>query len=367
MKVQIMTLMIILSLLFFNCEDQFTIAEVDYRLNILYLDSLVPLYSGQNRLMQVQVEPFRLEDIDRLQLKAVFSEGEKVLAEWLLLDDGREEHGDAVIYDGVYSTFWNDSILTNEGEIQIRFSLLENGTEKASIDTMFSVRAVAAYEMVMTVVPDTIEESAGMFQFRKVSEDTSWQEYQITVEFYPDESFSGEAAGKEIFSGVQGGGRLTLNYDTSFAAGLKGNYYLRFIFRDSYGQSSFLTIPTAVHILNSLPEILQIYLPDSLKLPSSGTVPFEIMVYTFDQRGPADIRQVTFRVKKPDGNYSNNGDEFFLSDDGNAPDQVKNDGIYSGRFVVSSENAPGDYWFVFIVQDKVLQSSEMVAKKLTLY
>ncbi len=114
-------------------------------------------------------------------------------------------------------------------------------------------------------------------------------------------------------------------------------------------------------------------MPDSLQLPQTGNVVFNIYAYVTDAAGLGDVSKVYFDVVKPDGNPST-GNPFMMYDDGGAAglsagddDQVANDGIYTLYVQLPAGTAIGIYVFTFHAVDRSGVASTPVSHKIKVY
>jgi hypothetical protein len=157
--------------------------------------------------------------------------------------------------------------------------------------------------------------------------------------------------------------------DSSFAVRKKGNYEMRFVAEDRVGEFS-QPISKNIFIENTVPVVWDSQVADTLILPVSGSDPVDtlITIRVKDRQSLADVDAVYYYSLKPDGTLANNGNPFFMWDNGlpflgdpnqlqYAGDLVAGDGIYSFTVLLPSGAMPGKYRFSFYALDRVVQES----------
>lgn len=150
--------------------------------------------------------------------------------------------------------------------------------------------------------------------------------------------------------------------DSSYAAGKKGRYTMKFYAVDQFGAHSD-TVETMSGFANLPPEISNAAVPDTVTIPQTGSLQILITVKVKDAQSLADIQQVWFDSYLPNGNPSS-GNPFLLYDNGlpydpNNPvavgDQVAGDGVYSLTIFLPAGIPPGSYAFHFFAEDRAGQ------------
>lgn len=121
------------------------------------------------------------------------------------------------------------------------------------------------------------------------------------------------------------------------------------------------------------PVIDSLSMPDSLVLPQSNSLVFDIYAYVTDAAGLSDVSKVYFDVVKPDGNPST-GNPFTMYDDGGAAglqvgddDRVAHDGTYTLSVQLPAGTAVGTYVFTFHAVDRSGVASAPISHKIRIY
>jgi hypothetical protein len=121
------------------------------------------------------------------------------------------------------------------------------------------------------------------------------------------------------------------------------------------------------------PVIDSVSMPDSLILPQTNSLVFDIYAYVTDAAGLSDVSNVYFDVVKPDGTPST-GNPFMMYDDGGAAglqvgddDRVAHDGTYTLSVQLPAGTAVGTYTFTFHAVDRSGVSSAPVSHKIRIY
>jgi len=139
-----------------------------------------------------------------------------------------------------------------------------------------------------------------------------------------------------------------LAVDSSFSAGLKGDYQIVFRATDYFEETNEPVIDGR-GIEKLSPRLGQMTAPDTMVRGSGDTFVLEVVVS--DPQGLGDIREVRFRVIKPDGSQGFSDD---LHDDETHEDRDAGDGVFSqGISAPDPENLEGDYIFIFWAEDRV--------------
>ena len=163
--------------------------------------------------------------------------------------------------------------------------------------------------------------------------------------------------------------RLALSYPIEYDSST-GKVYLEF--QATYGNgSTTFTVEDSFYLGNIIPKIKTITAPDTLFLPDSSSVIFQLVTATVvDANGPSDIRRVGFFSYHVDqGTFLNEGNIINLYDDGSevilyepnftSGDEDPNDGTYSFKIPVFGpgnsdpglETKTGTFWWIFDAVD----------------
>jgi hypothetical protein len=361
-------LLILIISLILSCKDQFSVKSPIISLKIKKLDSLIAFQKKIDHVVEVKAQvndlTFNWSDFS-VSLRIM--DGNSVVTEFNLKDDGLSDiDGDFLKGDHVFTGIFNDSILRHVGEFTFQFFATYQSDE-ITLEKGIEVVAIPEFSFHVTFSGDTIPEGTTLFGISLDSGDANAL-YDLSVRFL-DTSAPQPIEKKSVFyQSIQfSSGIYNLIADSAFGAGLKGNFTLRFELSLQNLQTATDVLSHPVYVLNSPPEIISVQMPDSLKIPSEGTTPFDIFVKVNDKRGVQDVLRAFFKVKKPDGTYSGNGFEFELHDDGISPDQAEKDLIFSARFVVGNSNEQGTYIFEFQAEDKVNQKSQVFSFPIVLY
>ena len=101
--------------------------------------------------------------------------------------------------------------------------------------------------------------------------------------------------------------------------------------------------------------IISVSAADTLPLPPEGFYTLDTLrAEVTDTDGIDDIRSVSFTTIKPDGTLANQGQPFFMADNGNWStwgDKTADDGIYSIIIQLPSTTLPGTYVYRFTAED----------------
>jgi hypothetical protein len=132
-------------------------------------------------------------------------------------------------------------------------------------------------------------------------------------------------------------------------------------------ESSVFISSVNVVRLNHPPQISSLDAPDTLLLPSQGSVVLMLALQVSDQDGPADIRTVRFTSILPDGKPSSSG-PIEMFDDGSridlggytSGDDVAGNGMYSRIVQLRSTAATGTYTFSFVAIDRSSDTSNVI-------
>ncbi len=161
----------------------------------------------------------------------------------------------------------------------------------------------------------------------------------------------------------------TFTADSTFAAGLEtAEYTMSFTASDQFDQVTDPPFEHTVWIENSAPDLLSLSAPDTAYQPGPDDPPnvyaFELNVE--DHQGQGDIEEVYYEVTDPTGNHYGNP-AFVFRDDGEDPDPVAGDRIWSHGFIVTSSVSNfGTYTFTFYARDRAGNVSDPIEHELEL-
>ena len=147
---------------------------------------------------------------------------------------------------------------------------------------------------------------------------------------------------------------------SNFSNGKVRTYYLYFNVYDSAGNQGSMVqkILRTVNSTNEPPIISTLVAPDTMYIPPIDVIQVLLTLDVSDAQGLADIRKVFFNSYKPDGSPAS-GNPFDMLDDGgivyasgfSSGDKAANDGTYSLKINLTSDNKKGTYRFLFEAVD----------------
>ncbi len=152
----------------------------------------------------------------------------------------------------------------------------------------------------------------------------------------------------------------------SMKRGDVGDYRVEVGGTDTEGRelNSVITKFTLINGQNP-PVLADLEAPDTLTVPSQGTLVFTISVRATDPSGAADIKRVWFNTWLPSGKPST-GNPFSMYDDGTHGDAVARDGRYSLTVQLPSTTERGKYKFEFTAYDYGNLASNVIVHFITL-
>jgi len=106
--------------------------------------------------------------------------------------------------------------------------------------------------------------------------------------------------------------------------------------------------------------ILETHVIDSLTLADTTAVVY-LTAEVQDPDGLADVKSVYFFSRRPDGTLANEGRSFEMKDDGKEGGGIADDGIYTGKILLTSSAQAGLYVFLFNMKDKDGNQAEEVS------
>lgn len=210
--------------------------------------------------------------------------------------------------------------------------------------------------------------------------------YQISLQaFDPDAAFGDSVVSVQMTLYTNSGAPLgdptpltaldQINFghtiSADFAVGLDSNFYT-FAFR-AYDTFSMISdsLGKSVYIENQAPHLADPVLPDTVTKPQSGNINFPITIHAWDDQTVLDINDVELRSRKPDGQWSNNGNPFAMFDNGlpfvdslwasgYAGDEVAGDSIYTMTAFMDTNAQLGLYHFYLRATDLAGNENELI-------
>ncbi|MBL7074045.1 hypothetical protein ISS37_02240 [candidate division KSB1 bacterium] len=261
-----------------------------------------------------------------------------------LLDDANIDStsGDLVPKDGIFSKLMkSDDFAPFEGQYIFLFQALDISSNLGEhLDTVW-VGENSPPVVYNPDIPDTLLSGFAVAQFSIQVSDSQGQGDIKDVCFTIGGSVFYLLPSTQPF-------HYYLAVDSSFSAGLKGDYQIVFRATDYFEETNEPVIDS-LWIENLSPRLGQITAPDTMVRGSGDTFVLEVVVS--DPQGLGDIREVRFRVIKPDGSQGFSDD---LHDDETHEDRDAGDGVFSqGISAPDPENLEGDYTFIFWAEDRV--------------
>jgi len=279
--------------------------------------------------------------------------------------------GDLVAHDFIYSLRLNSGFATVQGDYEFRF--VAAGADAA--DTTYDQLASRVEAVSLTAEVSVAVNQAPLLD----GEDST----------FPDSLHSGfatqtwvllvtdpDAEGGDVVTGANlqilrqdavlrnliltdsGSDQWTLRADSSFSSGIStGDVLFRFTATDGFGETS-QPLDTTVWIENTPPTLSEPGAPDSVFIPSSGANDYTLTVRVTDSQGPGDLNRVYYTAEDPQGVLTESPD-FVFADNGVAPDETANDGIWTAGVSVPSTNTnTGSWTFRFYGEDRAGNTSD---------
>ncbi len=277
-----------------------------------------------------------------------------------LSDDATQ--GDILPRDGVYARRFASNLPSGTvGTARFIFYTLAGGTQHSLSDS------VEVYLPVLSEATTTMDKLANeMFAAVTVNltEDDPAPD-SVWVELYPASVELIDTLGSvemllsitlEDFGdngdSLRADGIYSRRFDSPLPFGTEG--LVKFLFLVSVDSLLHSTGDT-LSLINRKPQIDSVSAADNLKLPPSGFFTLDTLRVTVsDQDGLGDVKEVSFTMLKPDSTLANNGNPFYLEDNGQLTgygDVTAGDGIYSLIISLTSANAAGTYEYRFIAKD----------------
>jgi hypothetical protein len=285
-------------------------------------------------------------------------------------------HGDNIPGDAIYTVSIGSTVfgqVTGDGFFEILAPIELDNSDPDDLlfskDVFFADGYLnTAPVSVLESAPDSLSISAGAIAIItiKVNDEQGLEDItRVTGDLYapfspiPNETiiFLDDGAGNDLASG-DGVFSGVISYDIIETAG-PGEYTLLAQAVDQAGNGSNEIIHSIVFTsdANNLPPgFIAVTVPDSIEANNSLIV---LMAAVDDPNGLHDIDKVFFFSVKPDKTLANNGNPFFLFDDGStifrggvlSGDQVEGDGIYTLTIIIPPETVKGEFVFKFRVSD----------------
>ncbi len=277
-----------------------------------------------------------------------------------LLDDATQ--GDILPQDGVYARLFASGLPSGTvGTARFVYHALIGGVQDSLFDS------VEVYLPVLSNARTTMDKLANqMFAAVTINltEDDPAPD-SVWVELYPASAELIDTLGStdlllsipledfgDYGDSMRADGIYSRLFDSPLPFGTEG--LVKFLFLTSVDSLLHSTGDTLI-LVNHKPQIDIVFASDTLYLPPSGFFTLDTLRVTVsDQDGLGDVKEVSFTMLKPDSTLANNGNPFYLEDNGQLTaygDVTAGDGIYSLIISLSSANAVGTYEYRFIAVD----------------
>ncbi len=365
-------------MLIFSCSEEPTEPQgaVDPEIISVRIDSLWNLNAPDSNLVEIKVsDPQGFTDLKNVTLKVFDNFNQQIFLDSLYDDGGLNGTTDLIAGDGVFRNLFNPKTVTgsSEGEYTFNFSVEDKAGNKSG---ELNQKVTFAYNRPPVInsisAPSQLLSGAeaGFIFVMVADQDGDTKTTQVNLDlFQNDQSVLAQpinlfndgntAENGDIFANDS---IFSLKIDSSFAAGRLGDYKMKFVAEDEFGDKSMEFVKD-IFIENKVGQILKVSLPDSLNRPGQEGEFTESLftVSVHEPQGLTDIASVYFDLIFPDGPANNN--PFIMVDNGlpynfdnlfvEAGDKEPNDGVYSLTFLVNDDNQIGTYHFSFFVRDKV--------------
>lgn len=369
-------------LLFFiiSCEKNDPISPKDFppELSELAVPDTILTEIDQNYIFSVKCNDENgLEDIDSVRFKISTATGQLVVS-GVMFDDGNyEAHGDNVPKDGKYSIRLKLDL--NTGDYRFAVKAVDRSglhSDEAS-DRFYAMPGIINLAPVITQfqIPDTVivDEIVPFYLSIQAADPDSGDfiskvTYQILGPRLTDLAAEGTLNDNGIAGdGIAGDGFYSLATTTEFAHWKFGEYHVMIVAFDSRNKSSntiYKILPWAKKAIGVAPQIFDLAAPDTIKLPASGSDSRNISIKVRDADHYNDIKHVFFYSIKPDSTLANNGNPFFLYDDGVIDqfkwDEVAYDSVFSIQIKFPYNTTTGEYRFEF----QAIDYSDLLSNKI---
>ena len=318
-----------------------------------------------------------LDDIDSVSFKISTNAGQLVVP-GIMFDDGNyDAHGDNVPGDGKFSVRLKFDLDT--GDYRFAVHAVDRSKLKSDelSDTFYAMQGIInrAPVIIKYHIPDTVyvDEIVPFYLSVKASDPDS-QDFISKVTYQILGPKVTELAEEGILNdngingdSLAGDGIYSIKTTTEFANWKFGEYHLMIMAFDSRNKSSnsiYEILPWSKQEMGVPPQIYDLAAPDTIKLPSSGSDARNITIKARDDDHYNDIKHVFFYSIKPDSTLANNGNPFFLYDDGIIDqykwDEVAHDGVFSIQIKFPYDTNTGEYRFEF----QAIDYSDLLSNKI---
>ena len=308
-----------------------------------------------------------------------------------LFDDGIT-NGDGSAHNGIYTTQISSQFAQGTaGNYSIKIKAIDKSANESNIithqltvldgvdNTAPSITNIEIPDSVDitinngVIVQATANDIQGIADLDSVSMQVFYSDDYVLV--LKKSMFDDGTNGDEIVND----GVFTYSIDKSFIdTMLVGTYYFSFQASDKHGAKSDKkgSIFKIFNSTNEPPEIIRLSAPDTMRLAGTGSgVKYAFLwLKVIDPQGDSDIKSTYFYSTKPNGVQANDGNPFYLVDDGQyyvTGDTLAGDSTYSYVIPltdVGPNGEPaltGDYNFMFEAKDRSNAKSNQIFHTLT--
>ncbi|NOY76853.1 MAG: hypothetical protein GXO76_03165 [Calditrichaeota bacterium] len=316
------------------------------------------VYTESNEMITIRVnawDPQGVSDLKTVTFTLLDSSG--AFASGHFNDDGTD--GDIIPGDGQFTGVFSGKDFAGHGTrvfLQVAAEDQEGHVSSPARDTILvhSGKMNALPKIISITLPDSVNlavDSVLTLSAALTDPDGEADLLGLGVQVFPAQGVSPVWQDTLFYTGASGTGQIEGQLPILIFKNKQGEYIFRLTALDKSGGSSEAVI-RMVHVFkivhNDPPVLSELSAPDTVSR-SSGQH-FVLSVRVTDPQGLADVSQVYFNTYKPDGTPSS-GNPFFMRDDGQGGDATAHDGIYSLGISISTQNATGNYRFVFYAVD----------------
>jgi hypothetical protein len=266
--------------------------------------------------------------------------------------------GDLIPRDGVFSRRITGQFVNQPTDVTFRFEVTDlDGHVGTPVEATVEINANSAPTLFNPVLPDTLVSGFDSLTLSVTALDSDYQDSVIRVWLEVEGSNKGEID----LEGPDADHHWSITIDSSFAAGILGNYPFQFYAEDTY-QEIAGPLGQMVYVENTPPTISNLVMPDTMILPtqSEGSDTAALFLNVDDDQTLLDIPEnaVYFTIVRND--TIPNPTVYPLFDNGTGEDQIAGDGIYSLGIVLFWDDPIGKYTFTFKAKDMVEQESNPI-------
>ncbi len=351
--------------------------DIQAGLEIVELDTIWVYSSSHKRLVSVRLAPVE-QAVDR-EMRC-FITGGLSGTHFQLYDDGnfgrwRDSEGfadtlsgDQVPGDGVFSRRVSSGFAMNEGTYMFTF-VPSDSPPPDPIEAQITIRENSPPVILTYSFPDSIHSGESGLEFSAVVLDPEGSEDIARVQMF---LMSGDQASTRdtIHSFIRiddstwcwnsrpeiAAGLLTGDYPVSIRA---NDYYLSQLHEWSYGDT------TVIWLENLPPRIESVTGPDTIWIPpdDTTTIFFDYEITVHDDQTPRDLDHLHLLMIRPGKTPWEND----YLDDGEFPDTMAHDGVFTAGFSVNDQNETGvTYTLNWSPVDRAEQEGGVVTTLLTI-